>query len=314
MNQARRPRGTRAGGQYAPMPHHETAVALSAADGAIIERLPYLEPALDHDGAPQAGMWILDRYDRDLDGYTEIGVDAAGAVAVHATAMYHRDLSGRNEIAMSLRSLADQGSPATVAWYEYGQVTVAEGRLFRDDRGEVCFASKGDAKGLLGPFDSPDRTIIDVRAGDSGAATIEAAYQRRVEHGMPQVAEIVSFDDVPTYSLDDGGEPPDEVAAVYLVDYVNPSDPSSKVSGVFCATDATRDEHNEILNGYHWAPPTTGFYPEHGSIYASQLQRAGVRCVDYTPGSLSFRACLRDELGNNRAEAYRRIFGSEKPE
>lgn len=67
-------------------------------------------------------------------------------------------------------------------------------------------------------------------------------------------------------------------------------------------------ETETILNGYFWCPEGAELTAEHGSIHASQLERWAGRVKDFTPGAISFRECVMEELPTDRVAAYRRVL------
>jgi len=127
---------------------------------------------------------------------------------------------------------------------------------------------------------------------------------------VPRTAPV-DFDGIPDHEAaaresEDYPEPPETIAAAYLVD--NPDFQGGTVDGcMFLATDY--DQENDIVNGYLWAPESSGLTSEHGSAYGADLKRRGGRITNYEPGQLSFADCVNDGIPPSRSEAYRCVTG-----
>jgi hypothetical protein len=114
------------------------------------------------------------------------------------------------------------------------------------------------------------------------------------------VVDEATFDGIPDTS-DSEEEPPNDIAAMYLID--GPDFGEGSAPGcLFAATDVQAEDG--IVNGYFWAPDGSGVYSEHGSMYFDDMKARGARIRHYQPGALNFSDMMTDTLGTTRAEAY----------
>jgi hypothetical protein len=126
----------------------------------------------------------------------------------------------------------------------------------------------------------------------------------QVGESIPVVAPV-NLDGIPgEEDWDDSGEPPNAVAAAFIVD--GPKFPGESGDVSACVFFATDHQDGEILNGYFWAHGESGLYSEHGSMYVSELkQRGGARVANLDQQSgVSFGDVMRLDI-DKRADMMR---------
>lgn len=170
-------------------------------------------------------------------------------------------------------------------------------------RGAPMLKSKGSStKG----YQLESLNILDVREGYGKMQALADEYNHRAN--LVPAVEASTFDGIPDTTDWDGQEPPNDISAVYLVD--GPDFGDGPTPGcLFLATDV---QDGQIVNGYLWAPESSGLYSEHGSMYTKDLINKGGRIRGYEPGSLTFSQVMDDRLGATYESAYGILKASEK--
>jgi len=283
--QPRRPAGIPVGGQFANKTHPEPGFSLDAdepAGAAPVEvsevargRFRLAGPGLSGDmhsgGRP---------HERSKIGLVGLGMQRSATGGA----------DGSDELRERVAIL--DGEKATVlVEHRNGVVEAVEGTVEVAPSGSVWLRRKG-AQTNADPLYS-DRPgvpeVLDVEAGFGHAETLAQRFAEHLERA-PRLAPA-SFDGIPA---DDGGEPPSEVAAVFVIDHPGFDGDQDGRGCVFFATD--RDPENAIVNGYLVAPAGSGLESEHGSLYERTLAYWGGRVASYRTGALSFGDAIT--LGN----------------
>lgn len=147
-----------------------------------------------------------------------------------------------------------------------------------------------------------DLHILDVvRRNGTDSDLLNGYYDTLAK--CPTVTEP-SFDQVPVFNGD--GEPPSDVAAVYVLDHPGFGDGRDGRGVVFFATD--RDPEEAIVNGYMVCPGGSSMFSEHGSMFEGDIARFGGQVAGYQPGQFTFSDAaefgrLSDVHGDNDIEA-----------
>lgn len=205
--------------------------------------------------------------------------------------------------------LADlAGSKVQVAYVtRRGDVMVREGTAFGFAGGRVgVLRKRSKTEGVVLSDDAV--RILSVHAGwGKGEKAVSAAYDALEQ--VPATAEA-TFDQIPTEDdYDTDGEPPNEVAAAYLL--THPGFGEGEGAGcVFFATDrqiGDGDHKGDIINGYLFAPSQSGLFSEHGSMYSQDLKDWGGSVETYEPGSLTFAEAMALSNRDDQAEIYRAL-------
>lgn len=281
--QPRRPAGIPVGGQFANKTRPEPGFSLPADEGAApvglseVARGRFRLVGPDSSGdMPSGGL----PHERSKIGLVGLGMQRSVTGGA----------DGSDELAERVALL--DGEKATVlVEHRNGVVEAVEGTVGVARSGSVWLRHKGAQTNadLLYPTRPGSPEVLDVEAGYGHAGTLAQRFAERLGRA-PRLAPA-SFEGIPA---DDGGEPPSEVAAVFVFDHPGFDGDQDGRGCVFFATD--RDPDNEIVNGYLVAPAGSGIESEHGSMREWTLRRHGGRVVSYRPGALSFSDAIA--LGN----------------
>jgi len=284
-NQPRRPAGIPVGGQFANKTHPEPGFSLDAdepAGAAPVEvskvargRFRLVGPDLP-DQTDAGGV----TYKRSKIGLVGLGMQRSVTGGA----------DGSDELRERVVWLDGESATVLVAQRD-GVVEAVEGTVEVAPSGSVWLRRKGAQTNadLLYPTRPGVPEVLDVEAGFGHAETLAQRFAEHLERA-PRLAPA-SFDGIPA---DDGGEPPSEVAAVFVFDHPGFDGDQDGRGCVFFATD--RDPENAIVNGYLVAPAGSGLESEHGSLYERTLAYRGGRVASYRPGALSFSDAIT--LGN----------------
>ncbi len=293
--------GVPTGGQFAASQHADAGVDLA-------EQFP----------APRSkgqGRWeVSDTVAEEL----ESDGSAFRRTALHIGGQPHRAQRNKAAIALisevddhettenKLRVLCKGGAQMTVLTADgTGSVEAKEVRGY--PMGDRLAVQRKGATRAAYALDSD--AVLAVAPGYGKQEVLAQQFHDRLAQ-VPQTAPV-DFDGIPDHEAasresDDYPEPPEAISAAYLVD--NPDFQGGKVDGcMFLATDY--DQENDIVNGYLWAPESSGLTSEHGSAYGADLKRRGGRITNYEPGRLSFADCVNDGIPPSRSEAYRCVTG-----
>lgn len=197
-----------------------------------------------------------------------------------------------------------------------GSVLVREGRFVRASDGSLAFMNKGASRNGIY---LKDLAILDVVLGYSGPHPLDRKWQ---EHdAMLPATGKVTIDGIPELpddeqGYDEDGEPlvPEVIHAVYLVNHpgFGAGGECATTGCMFLARDVQADADdpdNTIVNGYLWVPEGSQLTAEHGSQYLGQLRRWGARVLDYTPGTVTFRQAVMEEIPTDPAQAWDFVLG-----
>lgn len=216
------------------------------------------------------------------------------AIAAQITEEQRFDAEGEaNKLADANEKMTLLAIPRTA-----GPVRIYEGTGTRSLR-PMLMAKASRSKGWM----LDDINIVAVKKGYGGVQAL-TDYYNELSSAVPSV-DPVDFEGVPSSDDNDGSEePPNEIAAVYLVD--GPDFGAGSTAGCLWLVTDTQD-NGAIANGYFWAPDGGTSFSEHGSISAEDLAKRGGRIRDYKPG-LTFEAVMNGVLGGDRKSAYSAIL------
>jgi hypothetical protein len=295
-SQARKPKGTPTGGQFAQMSRAEAGTVLDAdADGGPaplkeIDRGVFVvadtvTKPLSDDVVPGAR---ITRTEITIGGRPERRAET-GLVAL----ALERDAgSDEDDLKDQLRSIAatGDGKATVLVRHRSGSVQAVEGKVLHegDSDGSLALLSKGSRSKGFYLFRDRSPKVLAVEPGYGKASKLAERY-RQAAANLPTLDEA-TFDGIPEWS-DNSDEPPSEVAAAYVLDHPGFDGSQDGRGVVYLATD--RDAGNGIVNGYMICPDSSGLVSEHGSMLESDLARMGGRVVGYQPGSLSFSDAIR---------------------
>ena len=291
--QARQPAGVPVGGQFAVNAQAEPNLSL------VTERPPLRETS--------RGVWEVvnaTTEDRSADG------DVVRSLAVHMGGIAHRRAeSGMVALRMQradafdeyppeLRQLAEDGSKVTaLVRLPNGDVEAREGTVFLNGE-SIGLVNKGDRFGKgIWLYDPRRRTGVKVLAVARGyGAQQPLADQYRSCAAESRSLGPATFGDIPEW--DGNGEPPSEIAAVYVLNHPGFDGDQDGRGSVFFVTDFQPGDGSPgcggagIVNGYGVYAAGSGLESEHGSMYASDLARFGGRVKGYKAGSHTFRQVM----------------------
>lgn len=192
-----------------------------------------------------------------------------------------------------------------------GGVTAIEGRYRGGERPALL------RKGAQRSGYYLDRINVIEHTSGYRAQLIGAAWEAR-KMLVPEL-EKVNLDGIPERDEDEDGiaENTELIQAVFIGTHPGfGTGGEGRTAGcMWLITDKQTDEDDSdhtILNGYFWCPEGAELTSEHGSIYASHLERWAGRVKDFTPGGLTFRQCVMDEIPTGRVEAYQWVMASAK--
>lgn len=301
-SQQRQPAGVPVGGQFAPSTHAEAGVAL-APDGPVEIRRGVWEVACAS-SRTSAVADGLEQVEVRPDGIAEIRAQS-GMVSLRVERAEQSDAT-----LSKLIKLAGEEKKATVLVARpNGDVQAVEGQLHLHQSGHgVALLSKGQSsKGewlTRSPqMDSdPGSKVLAVRPGYGHAAELAAVW---ADHAAkcPELTEA-TFEGIPQY--EGRGEPPRDIAAVYVIEHPGFDGSQDGRGTVLFVTDRQADGPNDpysLVNGYMVFPPGSGMDSESGSMYERDVARFGGRVTAFEPGSLTFSDAMDFA---NRASSYHR--------
>lgn len=291
--QQRHPAGVPVGGQFASTTHTEAEVELATAPAQLneIRRGVWEVACASSRTAPLAGR--PRRVEVRPDGIAEIRAQSA-MVALRVSRAEQDDAT-----LSKLIKLAGEERKATVLVARpNGDVQAVEGQLHLHQSGHgVALLAKGQSsKGewlTRSPqIDSdPQTKVLAVRPGYGHAAELATVW---ADHAAkcPELTEA-TFDGIPQY--DGRGEPPREIAAVYVIEHPGFDGSQDGRGTVLFVTDRQADGPNDpysLVNGYMVFPPGSGMDSESGSMYERDVARFGGRVAGFEPGSMTFRDAM----------------------
>lgn len=260
------------------------------------------------------GVWEIEDTVSEDQG-TEQHTDSTGrSYGVHGVMMHmggQPHLRARNEAIASLFTETPapvEGKQTVLTIGDSGSVTAYEGRKIVHQGREFLLRKGTQRSGYYLDRMAP----LEIVAGYSPKNAHLAWLAKQIS--VPELSKF-SLDGIPERVEDEDGiaEVYPQIAAVFIGTHPGFGlKAEGRAAGcMWLVLDKQSPEESEtetILNGYFWCPDGADLTSEHGSIYASQLERWAGRVKDFTPGGLNFRECVMDELPTDRIEAYRRVL------
>jgi len=286
--QPRQPQGTPVGGQFAGKANPEPT------DVLLDEHPPLKESGkgrfvvtdtvsrqLSTEALGDGTQLSITRTQLSIGGEPQLRAHAGAAAILVAEAGPFVDIDG-------LLTKRD-GKRVTVLLQQRGSkfVEVQEGTVVVNDAGIGLLDKGARTKGryIAGRDGCPH--VLAVNDGYGHAEDMAAAF-RAAEDMVPPVVPATTFADIPDVTHVPG-EPPSEVAAVFILDHPGFDSDQDGRGCVFFATD--RDPE-DVVNGYFVAPPGSHLYSESGSFTAKQLSAMAGRVRDYRFGALTFKEAI----------------------
>lgn len=275
--QARDPKGIPTGGRFAATARTEAGTALAGGSHPpIVQRHTRGEFTVVETGmrdVPSGTPGVL-RTVIQIGGFPEVSAQTGTAALRMERSEQVDAITGR------LAQLAEGSSKASVLYRtRSGDVIAKEGTLTVRD-GEIVMWDKGTGKtGQWMTGASSAKQILAVAPGYGGSQGLADRFWA-LAASVPEL-EPATFDGIPEWDGD--GEPPTDIAAVYVFNHPGFDGTQDGRGSVFFATDVQGEDG--IVNGYGVYSPTSGLTSEHGSMYTADLKRWGGRVSGYQPGS-----------------------------